>query len=294
MKKNKTVLGYVLVIASAVIYGLMPLLTCFIYEEGVNSFSLVFIRNILSLPMLAIATKIGGSSLKINPRALPTIGGIALLGCCVTPMLLYTSYNFIDTGIATVFHFVYPALVMILSLVFLKTKFRFANLISLIICIAGICMFYTPGAELSISGSALALLSGLAYAIYIVWLSVFKYTDISGFVFTFYGSLFCSIVSLIFCVCSGNMYFPTTLQGWLLCILFALICNVGAVVLFQKGTMLIGGERASILSTVEPITSVVAGIAFLGEDGGIFTIIGTVLVVIASTLIAVSDMKNKN
>ena len=35
----------------------------------------------------------------------------------------------------------------------------------------------------------------------------------------------------------------------LLCILLALVISVGAVVMFQRGTFMIGGERASILST---------------------------------------------
>ena len=61
MRKNKVILGYTLVIASAVIYGLMPLLTRFIYMEEVNSFTLVFLRNILPVPMLAIAAKIQGA-----------------------------------------------------------------------------------------------------------------------------------------------------------------------------------------------------------------------------------------
>lgn len=293
MQKNKTLSGYILVIASAIIYGCMPLLSRLIYEEGVNSFSLVFIRNILSLPMLFFAAKLSGSSLKIEPRALPSIGGIAAMGCCITPMLLYTAYNDIDTGIATVFHFVYPALVMILSLIFLKNKFKLTNLASLAVCITGICMFYTPGAQIGILGSTLALLSGLAYAIYIVWLSSFKYKKISGFVFNFYGIIFCSAISFVFCLCSGNLYFPTSPKGWLLCILFALIFNVGAVVLFQSGTRIIGGERASILSTFEPITGVIVGVAFLGETGGWTTIVGTVLVVAASVMITVFDMKKK-
>ena len=83
-------------------------------------------------------------------------------------------------------------------------------------------------------------------------------------------------------------------KGWLLCVLFALICNVGAVVLFKSGTRLIGGERASILSAVEPITGVIIGIAFLNEGWGWSTIVGTALVVASCILIAVFDMKKKN
>ena len=291
MRKNKMLLGYILVIASAIIYGCIPLLTRYIYAEGLNSFSLVFIRNSLALPMLAIAARLGGSSLKITPRAIPSIGIIAAFGCCITPILLYTSYTDIDTGIATVFHFIYPALVMILGMVFLKNKLRPVNLVSLAVCIAGICMFYTPGAQIGVTGSSLALLSGLTYAIYIIGLSGFRHKEITGFVFNFYGSVFCSILSLIICICSNKLCFPTTLRSWLLCIFFALICNVGAVVLFQSGTRMIGGERASILSTFEPITSVIVGILFLHESGGVLSALGTVLVILAGALIAVADLK---
>ena len=63
------------------------------------------------------------------------------------------------------------------------------------------------------------------------------------------------------------------------------------IVLFQKGTFLIGGGRASIISTFEPITSLIAGVIIFNEHLSVFTAIGTVLVIVASVLIAVYDMK---
>ena len=291
------ILGYLLVILSAMLYGSMGLIATLIYEEGVTPYSLVFLRNLLSLPMLAIAALVTKKSLKIPPRALPSIGWIAVVGCCVTPMLLYVSYGFIGTGITTVFHFIYPALVIVLSLIFLKSKFKFTNIISLVICLAGIVtiFIFSPSDEsVSIVKSIPALLSGLTYAVYILGLSGFRCKEVSGFVFNFYGASFCTVVSFIVCLYGGNMDFPASTKGWLLCVLFALICNVGAVVLFQSGTRIIGGERASILSAVEPITGVVIGVAFLGESGGWSTIVGSALVVISCIMIAVFDMKKEN
>ena len=295
MQKNKTLIGYIFVIASAVIFGCMPLMTTRIYEDGINSFTLVFLRNLMSLPMLALAAKLSGHSLKITPRALPSLSMIALMGCCVTPILLYTSYACkpMSTGMATVFHFVYPAVVVLLGALFLKNKIKMGELASLAICILGICMFYTPGEEFSVPGAVIALLSGVTYALYIVGLAGFRYKEISGFVFTFYGSIICTVVSLIVCLVSGNLRFPSSVGGWMLCVLFAFIFNVGAVVLFQRGTVLIGGERASILSTFEPITSVVVGVAYMEESGSWRTAVGTAFVVLAAVLIALLDAKKK-
>lgn len=293
MQKNKLILGYILVILSAMIFGCMPLMTQFIYKEGVNSFGLVFWRNLLSLPMLAIAARVSGGSLKILPKSIPSIGWIAVFGCCLTPMLLYTAYTDIDTGVATVFHFVYPAIVMLLGLIFLKNKIKAGNLISLAVCIAGICVFYAPGAEIGALGSALALLSGVTYAIYIIGLAGFKYKEISGFVFHFYGTVCCTAVSFVICLCGGNLTLPSSVWGWILCALFGLIFNIGAVILFQRGTFIIGGERASILSTFEPITGVIIGMAFLGEPGSWRTAIGSALVLLASIMITIFDITAK-
>ena len=50
----KIKIGYIFVVLSSVIYGSMPLLAKLIYADGVNSFTLVFLRNFLALPSLAL------------------------------------------------------------------------------------------------------------------------------------------------------------------------------------------------------------------------------------------------
>lgn len=290
MNKSNMLKGYLFVIASGFIFGCMPLMANFIYRDGVNSLSLVFLRNAFSIPMLGIIAKAQKQSLRIPRKALVSISLVGIMGCCLTPLLLFSSYNYMSSGSATVFHFIYPALAVIGGIVFLKEKARVGNLICVLICVAGICMFYNPGDPLDWRGSTLALLSGVAYAVYILLLAVFPYRDISGFRFSFFISLTSTLLLLVVCLVSGQLTFPKTLTGWLFCLLFAFTINVGAVVLFQQGTLLIGGQRAAILSTVEPITSIFAGALFLNEVIGLRTAIGSVLVILSSVLIAVFDM----
>ena len=96
---------------------------------------------------------------------------------------------------------------------------------------------------------------------------------------------------LCVCIFSGQFALPTSVKGWMLVIFFAFVLNVVAMVLFQKGTFVVGGSRASILSTFDPITSVVAGVIVFNEGLSVFTVVGTILVVGASILTAVSDMR---
>ena len=53
MERRTPWLGYLCVILSAVIFGCMPLGANFLYAQGVTPMSLVFLRNLLSLPVLA-------------------------------------------------------------------------------------------------------------------------------------------------------------------------------------------------------------------------------------------------
>ncbi len=293
MKNTLKIKGYVYVILSAVIFGCMPLMATKIYEDGVNSLSLVLFRNLFSMPMLAVAALLTKKTLKIPVKAIPAVSLIGLLGCCATPLMLFASYLYIPSGIATVFHFVYPAIVLIINVIISKTVSK-ENVISVIICFAGICLFYNPNDPLDFTGAALALLSGVAYALYIVLLSRFKHKEISGFLFSFYISVTSSIVLLTVCLSLNKITLPATPSGWILTAFFAFIVNVGAVVLFQQGTALIGGQQSSILSTFEPITSVVIdALIITGVFPSVPSLIGCVLVILASVLIVVFDIKNE-
>ena len=299
MQKKKLFKGYLFVILSAVLYGLMPLMTTHIKADGANSYSLVFLRNALSLPALAALALGQQKTLKVPPKELPIIVLTAIFGCCLTPVLLYCSYDHIDSGTASVFHFVYPALVVVGGALFLKQKPSLGTLFSVLVCVGGIALFFDPNAAVTLTGSLLSLLSGATFATYVLLLSAFKNRKATGFVFTFYVALSCTVAMGIYCLVTNNMALPRSLGGWALCVLFALAINAVATVLFQQGTFLVGGQRASILSTMEPITGVVVGAIWLGEFVGkttgsiVRTVIGSALVVAATVMIALFDSKKE-
>jgi len=291
MKNKLLIKGSVLVIVSAFLFGCMPLITRYIYAEGVNRESVVLLRNLLALPLLALLTHRQEKNFRIPVKAVPAIVAIALMGCCITPLLLYGSYQHIATGTATVFHFVYPAVVVLIGFVFLHKRINAGTLLAVLLCVGGLCLFYDPKERLDLVGCVLALTSGVTYAIYVVLLSAFRYKEVSGFKLSFYVSAICSAAMLAVCLLKDCLTLPTSVAGWLLCVLLAMVISVGAVVMFQRGTFLIGGERASILSTVEPLTGVLMGIIVFQEKTTIGMGIGSALVIAACILITVFDKK---
>jgi hypothetical protein len=74
---------------------------------------------------------------------------------------------------------------------------------------------------------------------------------------------------------------------------FALVINIGAVMLFQSGAFIIGSQRAAILSTFEPITSLIVGYFAFSEAVTPLSILGSVLVLAASVVTALGDGEEK-
>jgi len=292
--KNKLIKGYIFAVLSAIIYGSMPLMARHIYADGVNAVTLVFLRNALALPSLAIITFLKHRTLKVPLATLPKIGLISIFGCCFTPILLFSSYSFIATGTATVFHFIYPSLVVLISIIFVKKKVPFVTIMSVMLCFVGICLFYDPSESFDIKGGILALASGLTFAIYVVLLSNYKNNSVNGLLLCFYIVIVSSISSFLICIFTGSLALPQTLSGWLLCGLFAFLVTTVAVAFFQLGAAIIGGEKTSILSVLEPITGILIGFIAFDERISLSVIAGSVLVIAATTLIAISDVRRSS
>ena len=292
--KKSLIKGYLFAVLSAVIYGCMPLMARYIYADGVNAFTLVFLRNLFSLIPLGVLAYRERKTFSIPVKLLPAIGIMAALGCCVTPILLFSSYRYIASGTATVMHFVYPAFVILGEILFLRTRIFWGSIVSVALCIWGVALFYTPGEALNLTGSILALSSAVTFAGYVIILSHFRKGTVSGFLFTFYMVLISTAIAFLVCLVCGKLALPETWKGWGLCVLFSLLVTTGAVVLFQQAAFLIGGERVSILSTLEPITGVMVGVFVFHEHMSVRTATGVILVLAASLLTAVLDMKKNS
>ena len=291
MNRGQMIKGYLLVIFSAVVFGCMPLMVKNIYADGVNSLSVVLLRNMLSFPVVGLLAWRQEGSLKIPLKALPSVAMTGVVGCCLSPLLLFSAYAFMDSGTAMVLHFVYPAAVLAGGLLFYRERITMGAVLSIVICVAGMSLFYTPGAPLDWRGSILAVVSGFAYAAYILMLSHFRFPEVKGFLLNFYIFLINSIVMLFVCSVTDMLVFPTSVRGWAFSLLIAVAVNAGAVSMFQRGTRIIGGQRAAILSTMEPITGVFMGILVFREVMTLRTGIGTILVLFASVLIVLFDKK---
>ena len=157
--------GYAMVVASAVIYGCMPLMANFIYDDGVNALTLVLLRNLLSLPVILSMALLARQNLFVGFKNMGLAMFVGMFGCAITPLLLFSSYTYISGGTATVFHFVYPAVVLLAEMLIMRSGAKWSSIAAVLVCVLGIALFYDPSEGINLVGGALALSSGVTYAV---------------------------------------------------------------------------------------------------------------------------------
>jgi len=282
--------GYILIILSAVIFGFMPIGAKIVYEGGGNSFSLVFYRSVFALPTLFILIlRKKDVSMSITKEEFKKITILVVGGLALTPILLFSAYNYISSGTATVVHFVYPIFVLLGCAIFFGEKINNIKRICVVLCMAGIIFLSSPLELGSILGLSLSFISGISYAFYIIYLDKSGLKNMYHFKLGFYAAIVGCIVMLIFTLATGKLVITMTPKAWIATIIFANAITVGAVVLFQIGVQTINSQKAAILSTFEPITSIIIGVLFMGEVLTFKIAVGSILILTSVIILTVFD-----
>ena len=136
---------------------------------------------------------------------------------------------------------------------------------AVVLVTVGIFMFSDIDARSDKVGIILALLSGLFYSFYVIYIDRSGLDRLDYMVLTFYVMLIMSAATLIFGLVTDSLSFDFSPLSWSVSVVISLMVTLGAMPLFQAGIRYEGASAAGILSTVEPVTSVALGALFLGE-----------------------------
>jgi drug/metabolite transporter, DME family len=180
-----------------------------------------------------------------------------------------------------------PIYILILAPFVLKEKFRVTDLITVIVCLAGMSLFFLEpqGASNSLApnifvGNIVALLSGVFFGLYFLFLRHPRsLANKNPAVSVFYGNLL--IVLFMIPLLAVNPPAPNGED--ILAILFLGVLQIGvAYMLFTKG--IAEGVRsldASIIGFIEPSLNPVWVFLFLGEKPSAWAILGGIIIISA-------------
>ena len=256
--------GYIYTALSAIIFGLMPLLTKIIIARGATSLTIAFFRVFYVTIVLFFVLKLKKIDLRLEKRELLSALLTSIFGSGLTIIILNESYNYVDTGIATSLHFLYPLFVAILCCFFYGEKIKKKQIISLSFALVGIICFMSKGNG-SLFGYFLAIASGLTYAFYLVKMDKTGLVKMNALKLSFYLALFTTIEIFTINLFMQDVVFKMDAIAYGLLLVLALSASFLATVLLQKGVLLLGSTRASFICLLEPVTSMIVGILFLGE-----------------------------
>lgn len=256
--------GYIYTALSAIIFGLMPLLTKIIIARGATSLTIPFFRVFYVTIVLFFVLKIKKIDLHLEKRDLLSAILTSIFGSGLTIIILNESYNHVDTGIATSLHFLYPLFVAILCCFFYGEKIKKKQILSLSFALVGIICFMSKGNG-SLFGYFLAIASGLTYAFYLVKMDKTGLVKMNAFKLSFYLALFTTIEIFTMNLFMQDVVFKMDAIAYGLLLVLALSSSFLATVLLQKGVLLLGSTRASFICLLEPVTSMIVGILWLNE-----------------------------
>ena len=277
--------GKICLLISAFIYGLAPILAKTAYSGGTRAVTLAFLRAALSVPLLFILMKTNHISLHLTAKELKRVIILGIFGGAVPIILLYLSYSYISAGLATTLHFVYPLVIVLASAFIYHEKLRYTTIIASVLVTIGIFMFVDINSASDKIGIVLALLSGIFYSFYVLYMDKSGLDSMDYIKLTFYTMIIISIGTLIYGWIVHGISFDMTPKAWFYSLMISLMVTLLAVPLFQAGVKYEGASTAGILSTMEPITTVILGAVFLGEFVGNMQYIGGLMILAGVTVV---------
>ena len=279
--------GIICGILAAVCYGTNPFGALPLYEEGVNTSSVLFYRFAMAVVMLGVMLVVERKSFRINKQELKVLGSLGILfaASCLT---YYESFLLMDAGIASTILFVYPVMVAGIMALFFKEQITLSTVTAIILALGGIGLLYQGDGETSLStmGIILVILSALCYAVYIVVVNQSS-IRMSSLKLTFYVLLICMFVLLAYSYTSPELHLklPPSPRAWFFACWLGLVPTILSLVLMTIAVHEVGATPTAIMGALEPLTAVAIGVLVFGEALTFQLVIGIVLILSAVLLI---------
>lgn len=240
-----------------------------------NPFVIAGFRSLIASFVLLAYIKKTGMKLRLNRRTV----SIALV--TGTTFLLFVSSNKLTTAAnAIALQYTAPVFLLGISAVFLHQRFRFGDVLAVVLTLCGIALFFFDKLEPGqLFGNLVAVTAGLTMSL------MFLLTGNSDDETRMGGIYFAHLLTAAVGVPLAFFYETQITQAAVLSILALGIVQLGIpYVLYGLASRQCSPLTCSLISVVEPILNPVWVLIFDGEAPGIFALIGGAVVVLTVTL----------
>jgi drug/metabolite transporter (DMT)-like permease len=279
--------GILLIAISAAAFGSLGILGRFAYADGLDAVTLLFLRFTLAAGLMAVLLWVRRESLPRGSVLLRLIG-MGAVGYVGQSYCYLTAIRYASPGLVALLLYLYPVIVALLSVVFLHEGLTRTKVLALGLALLGTALTVGPeGGRLT--GVLLALSAAGIYSVYIVvGTQVMKQGSAiqsSAVIFASAGATFGLLTA------AGGPHWPHSASGWFTILLIVLIPTLVAVVAFLAGLARIGPTNAAMLSTLEPVVTVLLAAWLLGEHLKAISLLGGGLILTAVLILARQELR---
>lgn len=277
--------GVALALLSATSFGVMPVLTKVVYDDGAAPYGVLAVRFTMAAAVLLALAALRGDRLprgRVAVRLL-LLGGV---GYALQALCYFGALERVSASLTSLLLYFYPALVVLLTAMLMRRQPAPTAVACVVVATCGTALTVGPLQSGQTVGVLLGLGAAAVYSVYIV-VSARVVADVGC------GHLATSGVvmvgaAVVFDVLAGTTRaaLPRGGTGWVALVGVALIGTVVAVAAFFAALERLGPADTSVISTAEPVVSVGVAAAFLGERLGPVQALGGVLVLAAVVTLA--------
>lgn len=191
----------------------------------------------------------------------------------------------IGTGLAMVIFFSFPVFVTLLMWLFDGWRANTYAVAALLAVILGMFLLKGHGtAALNLHGILLALLGAVCYAFYI-YDNQHHSKTIDARLLTLFVCIGNTFIFLIWSLSSHTFTLPTTWEMWLFVFLIGVIGTSLPIQLLLNGLKYISPVKASIISVLEPVITLLLGYLLLAETVTLLQLTGVVIILLGAVFI---------
>jgi drug/metabolite transporter (DMT)-like permease len=275
--------GTVLCLASATCFGAMAAFGKLAYDQGATVGTLLSVRFVLAAALFWALTPLREVR-ALSRRDIVVALGLGAAGYALQAGCYFAALERIDASLLSLLVYTYPAMVAVAAVLIGRERLDRRRVAALALASSGLVLVLSGagGGALDPVGAALGLGAAVTYCTYIL-VSDTVTARIRPQVL---ATIVCTGAAVTLTAGSAAIgdlrpgALTTAGWGWLACL--AVVSTVGAISLFFAGLKRVGPTTASILSTAEPVVTVMLAFALFGESLGPIQVIGGLLVLAAT------------
>ncbi len=285
----RRLIGIILIAISAASFGTLAIFGRYAYNDGMNIYTVLFLRFGVSASFMTVILLLSKEHFPCG-QILAQLVGMGALGYVGQSFMYLTAINYASAGLVALLLYLYPFFVAILATIFLHEKITRIKVIALILALFGTALTVGPVSG-QLIGALMAITAALIYSIYIiVGTNVMKHVSpvqSSTVIFASAGAVY-GLLTLV-----NGAQFPASNSGWLAILGIIVVSTIIPVVTFLAGLERIGPTNAAMLSTLEPIVTVLLAAWLFGDKLLPIVMLGGGLILVAVILLTRSELSRQ-